>query len=124
MNTHWTPPNRGKTSTSSALSTGQFTTMGDELHAVRWIRPQAGQTTSRKGMSKTGGNETGSQAAHRSQRSASTSETYGPTGVIRVKRALHGPGCPDCSTTSRYRMPSAFGDQDNFRAGADTGRKG
>ncbi|MFE4527068.1 hypothetical protein ACFRMO_07705 [Streptomyces anulatus] len=125
MSTHWTPPNRGKTSTSTgSLSAGQFPVMGDELHNVRWIRPQTGQTASRSGMSKSGGNETGSASAHRSQRLASTADTYGPTGVTRIKRALHGPGCPDCATTSRYRMPSAFGDQDNFRAGADTGKKG
>lgn len=123
MNTHWTPPNRGKTSVSTPLSTGQFPTMGDELHNVRWIRPEAGQSVSRKNMSKSGGNETGSNT-HRSHRLTSTAETYGPTGVVQVKRALHGPGCPDCATTSRYRMPSAFGGQDQFRSGAATGKKG
>ncbi|MFH9731913.1 hypothetical protein [Streptomyces sp. NPDC017260] len=121
--THWTPPNKGKTSTSSALSTGQFPTMGDELHRVSWIRPQAGQSASRQGLAKSGGNTYG-QNTHRSQRLASTGETYGPTGVVQVKRSLHGAGCPDCATTSHYRMPSAFGSQDNFRAGADTGKRG
>ncbi|MFC9505366.1 hypothetical protein [Streptomyces sp. NPDC057002] len=121
--THWTPPNRGKTSTSSALSTGQFPTMGDELHRVSWVRPQGGQTASRQGLSKSGGNENG-RNTHRSHRTTSASETYGPTGVVQVKRSLHGDGCACCASTGRYRMPSAFGEQEGFRSGAATGKKG
>ncbi|MGW3860261.1 hypothetical protein ACWEDZ_02085 [Streptomyces sp. NPDC005047] len=123
MSKHWTPPNPNKTSTSTPLSTGQFPTMGDELHRVSWVRPQAGQTASRQGLSKSGGNEYGHNT-HRSHRTTSAAETYGPVGVVQVKRALHGPGCPDCATTGRYRIPSAFGAQDQFRDGAATGKKG
>ncbi|MEV5265227.1 hypothetical protein [Streptomyces werraensis] len=120
--THWSPPNRGKTTTGGPLSTGQFPTMGDELHRVRWIRPENGQTASRQGMSKAGGNEYG-RNTHRSQRTASASETLGPAGVVQVKRGFHGPGCADCAGPGRYRMPSAFG-REQFNAGAATGKKG
>lgn len=123
MTQHWTPPNRGKTSTGTPLSTGQFPTMGDEAHRVSWIRPEGGQTASRQGLAKSGGNEYG-RNTHRSNRVTSAAETYGPAGVVQVKRALHGPGCSDCATVNRYRMPSAFGSQDNFRAGADSGKRG
>lgn len=121
--THWTPPNRGKTSTSTALSTGQFPTMGDELHRVTWIRPEAGQTASRQGLSKSGGNEYGANT-HRPHRTTSAAETFGPAGVVQVKRSLHGAGCACCASTGRYRMPSAFGSQEQFRAGEATGKRG
>ncbi|AZM47771.1 hypothetical protein DMB38_20050 [Streptomyces sp. WAC 06738] len=121
--THWTPPNRGKTSTGGPVSTGQFPTMGDELHRVTWVRPEGGQSASRQGISKSGGGNYG-RNTHRSHRQTSAAETYGPAGVVQVKRSLHGPGCACCATTGRRPVASAFGSQDQFRAGEATGRKG
>lgn len=120
---HWSPPNRTTTSTGTALSRGQFPTMGDEMHRVTWVRPDGGQSTSRQGISKSG-DPTGGGRTRRSHRQTSTAETYGPTGVITVHRVFHGPGCPDCATSGRYRLPSAFGEQDQFRAGKATGYRG
>lgn len=121
--THWTPPNKGKTSTHGPLSTGQFPTMGDELHQARWIRPEAGQSVSRQGLSKSGDGDLG-RNTHRSNRTTSAAETFGPAGIVQVKRAMHGPGCACCASTGRYRMPSAFGSQEQFRAGQATGKQG
>jgi len=121
--TYWTPPNRGKTSTNGPLSTGQFPTMGNELHNPRWIRPEGGQSASRQGLSKSGSGDPG-RNTHRSNRVTTAAETYGPAGVVQVKRALHGPGCACCATTGRRPVRSAFGSQDQFRAGEATGRKG
>lgn len=97
--------------------------MGDELHRVTWIRPENGQTVSRQGMSKSGDGDLG-RNTHRSNRTASAAETFGPAGVVQVKRSLHGPGCVCCATTGRYRMPSAFGSQEQFTGGAATGKRG
>lgn len=119
---HWTPPNRGKTNIVSALNTGEFPTMGGESHRVTWARPTNGTSRPRSGMSKSQ-DPTVKNAARRSQRSASASETYGPAGVVSVARSYHGPGCPCCATTSSRRVRSAFGEQDNFRSGGSTGYK-
>lgn len=120
--TYWTPPNKGKTSTNGSLSTGQFPTMGNELHNARWIRPAGGQSASRQGLSKSGGGDYG-RNTHRSHRTTSAAETFGPAGVVQVKRSLHGDGCACCATVSRYRMPSAFGTGE-FSSGAATGKRG
>ncbi|MGI5136335.1 MULTISPECIES: hypothetical protein [unclassified Streptomyces] len=97
--------------------------MGDELHKVTWVHPEGGQTASRQGISKSGGNEYG-RNTHRPHRQTSAAETFGPAGVVQIKRSLHGQGCACCATTGRYRMPSAFGSQEQFSAGEATGRKG
>ncbi|MFF7676657.1 hypothetical protein [Actinacidiphila glaucinigra] len=96
--------------------------MGDELHRVSWVRPQAGQSVSRSGLSKSGGNVYGANT-HRPHRTTSAAETYGPTGVVQVKRAMHGAGRACCATTNRRPMGSAFGPQE-FNAGAATGKRG
>ncbi|NIY68017.1 hypothetical protein [Streptomyces malaysiensis] len=120
---HWTPPNRGgKTTIVSSLSTGEFPTMG-ESHSVTWARPTNGTSRSRSGLAK-GTDPTLKNKATRSRRTTSSSETYGPTGVVTVARSYHGPGCPCCATTSSRQVRSAFGEQDNFRGGQSTGYKG
>lgn len=121
--THWTPPNKGKTSTGGPLSTGQFPTMGTDLSNVSWVRPQGGHSASRQNLSKSGGNDYGHNS-HRPHRTTSAAETFGPAGVVQVRRSLHGAGCACCATTSRYRVPSAFGSQDQFRSGEATGKRG
>ncbi|WNI17583.1 hypothetical protein [Actinacidiphila sp. ITFR-21] len=122
MSQHWTPPNKGRTSTVNSLSTGEFPTMGDDSHRVTWVRPTNGISRSRSGLSKDQ-DPTVKDAAHRSQRTTSAAETYGPAGVVSVARSYHGPGCPCCATTSSRKVRSAFGEQDNFRAGGSTGYK-
>lgn len=119
---HWTPPNRGKTNVVNSLNTGEFPTMGDESHSVTWARPTNGTSRSRSGLAK-GTDPTLKNAAHRSQRTTSASETYGPAGVVTVARAYHGPGCPCCATTSSRQVRSAFGEQENFRSGGSTGNR-
>lgn len=122
MSKHWTPPTPGKTSTAP-LSSGQFPTMGRPTGGVSYVRPQAGHTASRQGLAKSS-DPTIKNKANRSNRQLNPSQTYGPTGIVTVKRSYHGPGCPDCATTSSRTMPSAFGPQDQFRGGAATGSKG
>ncbi|MFF3356222.1 hypothetical protein ACFYWN_27050 [Streptomyces sp. NPDC002917] len=119
---HWTPPNKGKTNVVTSLSTGEFPTMGNESHNVTWARPTNGTSRSRSGMSKSQ-DPTVKNSAHRSHRTTSAAETYGPAGVVSVSRSYHGPGCPCCATTSSRQIPSAFGEQDNFRSGGSTGSK-
>ncbi|MEW1922303.1 hypothetical protein [Streptomyces sp. NPDC088360] len=119
---HWTPPSKGKTTVVTSLNTGEFPTMGGELHRVTWARPTNGTSRPRTGLSKSA-DPTHKTAAHRSARSASTSETYGPAGIVTVARSYHGAGCPCCATTSARTVRSAFGEQDNFRSGGATGYK-
>ncbi|WP_329147330.1 hypothetical protein OIU91_16990 [Streptomyces sp. NBC_01456] len=119
---HWTPPNKGKTNVVTSLNTGEFPTMSGESHRVTWARPTNGTSRPRTGMSKSQ-DPTVKNAGHRSQRTTSASETYGPAGVVSVARSYHGTGCPCCATTSSRQIRSAFGEQDNFRSGGSTGSK-
>ncbi|MFF8283375.1 hypothetical protein ACF06W_11700 [Streptomyces albus] len=122
MSHHWAPPNRGKINVVNSLNTGEFPTMGSESHNVTWARPTNGSVRSRSALSKTQ-DPTHKTAAHRSHRSASASETYGPTGIVAVSRSYHGPGCPCCATTGARPVSSAFGVQENFHSGTSTGYK-
>lgn len=116
--THWTPPNRGKTSTGTTATTGTLPTMSTPTACV--VPANGGTAVPRKSgknVDPTGGGK----GIRNNKALPSPPPTYGPTG-IRSTRMFHGPGCPDCGTTSLRTMPSAFGPQDQFRAGAKSVR--
>ncbi|MFE6745912.1 hypothetical protein ACFVGM_08685 [Kitasatospora purpeofusca] len=112
---HWVPPNRGVTNLVTGLSYGRGS--GSPTTGARTV-PATNGTARRRGGAQASDPATGS-TAHRSQRLTSTSERYGPAGVVQVARHYHGPGCPDCPTGTGVRtVPSAFGSAANFRTGS------
>lgn len=120
--THWTPPNRGKSDVTSSVNVGMGG--GTTLFSGALSRPADGGTSRPRGGGK-GEDPTIKDKSHRSQRTTSSSETYGPAGVVMVCRSYHGEGCPDCGNGKPMRtMASAMGPQDQFRSGSQTGYQG
>lgn len=110
---YWTPPNRGKTNTVTSLSYGMG--CGTPTSSAQPV-PATNGTSVARGNGKSA-DPTIRDNAIRGARLTNTSERYGPVGVVQVKRAYHGPGCPDCATRPGVRaMPSALGAQDVYRS--------